>query len=143
MEVTINYWAVLVCAIVAIGIGIVWYGPLFGKKWMKLIDMKMPEEITPAMKREMYKSYVVTAISSFVMAYVLAHTLYFATVVTRMTGVEAGLQVALWSWIGFVVPVSLLSVTWEGRPWKYWFIVAGYYLVTLAVMGVILSVWPA
>ena len=137
----INYWAVLLCAIVGIVIGSLWYGPLFGKQWMRIVGIKKPDEITPAIKRMMIKSYTITAVTTFIMAYVLAHVLYYSTSVSRMTGVDAGVQAALWSWIGFVVPATLGSVLWEDRPWKYWFITAGYYLVTLVVMGVILSVW--
>lgn len=33
---SINYWAVLVSAFCAFFIGWIWYGPLFGKLWMKL-----------------------------------------------------------------------------------------------------------
>jgi len=141
MEVLINYWAVLLCAIVGIVIGSLWYGPLFGKQWMRIVGIKKPDEITPAIKRMMMKSYAITAVTTFIMAYVLAHVLYYTSSVTRMAGVDAGVQVALWSWFGFVVPATLGSVLWEDRPWKYWFITAGYYLVTLIVMGVILSVW--
>ncbi len=141
MEVMINYWAVLLSAVVAIIIGAVWYGPLFGKAWMRILGIKKPDEITPAIKKMMMKSYAISAISSFVMAYVLANILFYTTSVTRIVGVEAGLQAAIWVWAGFIVPATLGSVLWEDRPWKYWFITAGYYLVTLGVMGVILSVW--
>jgi len=37
METEINGWAVLVCGVVAMALGFVWYGPLFGKKWLELI----------------------------------------------------------------------------------------------------------
>jgi hypothetical protein len=33
----INYWAVLVCGVLSMVIGFVWYGPLFGKKWMEIV----------------------------------------------------------------------------------------------------------
>ena len=35
----INFAAVLVAAIVGFIIGILWYGPLFGKSWMRLMGM--------------------------------------------------------------------------------------------------------
>jgi prolipoprotein diacylglyceryltransferase len=141
MDVLINYWAVLLSAIVAIVLGSLWYGPLFGRSWMRIVGIKKPDEITPAIKRMMIKSYSITIVTSFVMAYVLAHVMYYASSVTRVTGVDAGVQAALWTWLGFVVPATLGSVLWEDRPWKYWFITAGYYLVSLVLMGVILSVW--
>lgn len=36
----INIWAVLACAIISMPIGAIWYGPLFGKKWMEIVGMK-------------------------------------------------------------------------------------------------------
>ncbi|MFN3694309.1 MAG: DUF1761 domain-containing protein, partial [Ignavibacterium sp.] len=33
--VSINYLAVLVCGIISMVIGSLWYGPLFSKLWMK------------------------------------------------------------------------------------------------------------
>ena len=30
---------------------------------------------------------------------------------------------------------------WDGKSWKLWFINSGYYLVSLLLMGSLLSVW--
>ncbi|MBU2103602.1 DUF1761 domain-containing protein [Patescibacteria group bacterium] len=141
MEVAINYWAILLCVVVAVVLGTLWYGPFFGKSWMRIVGIKKQDDMTPAVKRMMMRSYGLSLITSFGMAYVLAHVLYYTTEVTRIAGVNTGVQVALWSWIGFVVPATIGSVLWEDRPWKYWFITAGYYLVLLVSMGVILAVW--
>jgi len=141
MEIIINYWAVLLATVASIVLGTVWYGPLFGKQWMRMVGIEKPSEITKAVKRQMMKSYAIAAIASFVMAYVLAHFLYFSSAVTRVTGVNSGVEAAIWVWLGFVAPVTLGSVLWEDRPWKYWFITAGYYLVSLIITGVILAVW--
>ncbi len=32
----INYLAILVCGVLSMVIGAIWYGPLFGKKWMEI-----------------------------------------------------------------------------------------------------------
>ncbi len=37
--VDINYGAVLVAAIIEIVLGFLWYGPFFGKMWMKSIGV--------------------------------------------------------------------------------------------------------
>ena len=34
MNITINFWAVLVSAIASLVVGSIWYGPLFGKMFM-------------------------------------------------------------------------------------------------------------
>ena len=49
--------------------------------------------------------------------------------------------VGFWNWLGFVAPVTLGSVLWEGKSPKLWVLNNGYYLVSLIVMGVILALW--
>lgn len=141
MEIVLNYWAILTAAVAAIVIGTVWYGPLFGKQWMRIIGIAMPGEMTRAVKQSMMKSYAIQTIATLIMSFVLAHMLYFAMTIMDTEGVFAGLTWAIWIWLGFVVPATLGSVLWENRPWKYWFITAGYYLVTLCVMSAILTIW--
>ena len=75
------------------------------------------------------------------MAFVLSHALVFASTYLNTSGISAGLQTGFWNWLGFVVPVTVGSVLWDGKPWKLWFINAGYYLVMLLIMGVILALW--
>lgn len=139
--VEINYIAVLVAGIVGIALGWAWYGPLFGKQWMALSGTSMPQTMTPEMKRSMNMSYLITFIGSLVMAYVLSHALVFASAYLDTRGVSAGLMAGFWNWLGFVAPVMLGMVLWEGKPWKLYFLNVAYYLVTLLIMGVVLAVW--
>lgn len=140
MEVVINYWAVLAAAAAAIVLGSLWYGPLFGKQWMRIVGISMGE-MTPAVRRSMIRSYAILTVSILVLAFVLAHLVAIAFDVVDMEGIFAGVTVAIWLWLGFIVPVTLGPILWENRPWKYWFITAGYYLVSLALMSAILAVW--
>ncbi|MDP3402949.1 MAG: DUF1761 domain-containing protein [bacterium] len=140
MEAVINYWAVLVATAAAIILGTVWYGPLFGKQWKRIVGISIGE-ITPTVKRSMIKSYTIVALTTFVMGFVLAHALSFASEITQAEGVLASVTTAIWVWLGFMVPPTISSVLWEHRPWKYWFITSGYYLVSLVIMSVILTVW--
>ena len=140
MEVPVNYLAVLVAAIASMVIGSLWYGPLFGKQWMAWSGMS-PADLESAKQKGMAKSYAIMFVGSLVMAYVLAHALVFASAYLEAEGVSAGLTVGIWNWLGFVAPVTLGTVLWEGKPWKLWIINNGYYVVTLLVMGVILALW--
>lgn len=141
MEVEINYLAVLLSTLASVILGFLWFGPLFGKQWMRLAGIQMPGEITRAMKKSMMRSYALMAITSFIMAAVLAHILFYITEFTDVFGVDTAITTALWAWLGFVVPATIGSVLWEDRPWKYWFITAGYWLVALVVAAAILAVW--
>lgn len=141
--VPINYLAVLVCGIASMALGFIWYGPLFGKVWMSLSGIS-PERIEAAKSGQggsMAKLYALSFAGSLVMAYVLAHSLVFASAYLNVTGISAGLQAGFWSWLGFIAPVTLGSVLWDGKPWKLWLLNNAYQLLLLLIMGTILAVW--
>lgn len=141
MSPQINYLAVLTCAIIAMILGTLWYGPLFGKKWMAIMGIKTPEKMDAAAKQAMFQSYSLMFIGSLVTAMVMAHTTIFAMAYTGATGWQAGLMSGFWNWFGFVAPITMGPQLWEKKPWSLWIINAGFYLVNLCIMGVILAVW--
>ena len=57
---TVNYWAIGVGAILSMIIGVVWYGALFGKMWMKIngVDPHNTEEMK-AMQKSANSLYIV------------------------------------------------------------------------------------
>ena len=136
MQVTINYVAVFVAAIVSMVVGFLWYGPLFGKMWMKMSGVTQ-KQIEEAKKKGMTTSYVVAFVGSLVMAYILAHFVRYVGATTA----AAGMQLAFWLWLGFIVTVKLGSVLWENKPMQLFFLDCAYYLVTLSIMSSILAVW--
>lgn len=138
--VPVNFLAVLVAAVVSMVLGTLWYGPLFGKPWMKLMDWTKAE-IAAGKKKSMGGMYALQLIGSLLMAYVLAHALVFASTYQQVTGISAGLMVGFWNWLGFIAPVTLGTVLWEGKSWKLWILNNGYYLVTLCSMGLVLAWW--
>ena len=136
----INYLAVFVAALISMVLGFLWYGPIFGKPWIALMKFTQ-EDIEKAKQKGMTKEYLLMMVSALVMAFVLAHNVLFGGVYLEMTGWAAGVQAGIWNWLGFVVPITLSGVLWEGKPWKLWMLNAGYYLVSLVVMGIILASW--
>lgn len=121
METAVNWVAVAVSMVAAVGIGFLWYGPLFGKMWMKESGIHMPDK-TP----NMTKPIVISLVGALFLAYV-------------MSVKGAGLENAFWYWLGFVAPVMLSFVAWEGKSWKLFAIQGGYWLVTLLVSGVVIA----
>lgn len=136
----INYLAVIAATVLSIVLGFLWYGPVFGKKWIAL--MKFSEaDMKKAKEAGMGKNYALMAISSFVMAYVLAHSVAYGSAFYEISGASAGAMAGFWSWFGFIAPVTLSSVLWEGKSWSLWVLNNGYYVVSLVLMGILLSVW--
>ena len=135
MNVAINFWAVLVAAVGSMVVGSVWYGPLFGKQWMKLSGLT--EKDLEAGKKDMPKTYGLMYVSSLVMACVLG--VFLSNLgITDMAG---GAMVGFWAWLGFVATVMFGTVLFEKKSMNLYFLNAAYQLVTLVVMGAILGAW--
>ncbi|HKC14956.1 MAG TPA: DUF1761 domain-containing protein [Patescibacteria group bacterium] len=128
--VTVNYTAVLAAAVAAMAVGYIWYGPLFGKTWIKLTGAKEMGN-----KNDMPKTYVIQFVASVVTAYVLAAFLGL----TGTTGLTGALMVAFWAWLGFQAVEKVGVVLWEGKSWNLFFLGAAGQLVTILVMAAVLS----
>ncbi len=135
MEVPVNWLAIILVMVASVVIGFAWYGPLFGKVWMRESGIKMPEGEKPSMT----KPVVISLIGALLMGYVLTHSLVFGSAYLNMSGVGSGMMGAFWNWLGFIVPVMLSFVVWEGKSWKLFAIQAGYWLVLLLVSGAIIT----
>ena len=140
MEVPINYLATLAAGVSNMILGYLWYGPLFGKQWIVWSGMNQ-QGLDAAKTKGVAKSYVLMFLGALVMAYVLAHVIVFGGTYTQTTGISAGISSAVWSWLGFIAPVTLGTVLWDNKPWKLWVLNNGYNLVGLILMGIILSLW--
>lgn len=137
---TVNYISVLLCGVAAMVIGFLWYGPLFGKAYMKVMgaDMMSPEQ-KEKMRKNMWGMYFVQFVLSLITAYVLAYH------IANWAGAETPLMVALCSWFGFILTTEAGAALWSGKPkklaWNMFFISAGAQLVTFVVFGLILGAW--
>ena len=136
IEFSVNYLAVIVAAIASFIIGWIWYGPLFGKAWMR-INKIGPKEMAEAKKRGMAKPLIVSIIASLLMAYVLALFVNFGGAASAMIGITVG----FWIWIGFLITTRIDPVLWKGEPIGSYLIDIGQKLISLIVIGAILGSW--
>jgi hypothetical protein len=137
MIITINYWAVLAATIASMIIGGLWYGPLFGKKFMQATGMDTwSAEKKKEMKKSMGASYAWQFVASAVMFFVLSW--YVTTSIHP--GIMGGVTNAFGLWLGFVVPLSLSNALWGGKMKLFWLNI-GCMLITLLVGGAIIGAW--
>ncbi len=137
--VQVNLLAVLACGVAAMVLGSLWYSPLlFGNIWMKELGIKK-EAMTDSMKKKMIVSYIFGFIGSLVTAYVLGQMIAYNSLDTFAKAVWLGLFI----WLGFIAPVSLGGVLWEGKSVKLYFINNFYNIVQLAIYTAIFVNWPA
>ena len=131
----ISYGAILLSAVASMVIGSVWYGPLFGKRYMVALGMdQWTPEKKEAMKRTMMLSYAGQFVASLLMFFVLA----WYTALSGHTGVLGGINNAFWVWIGFVVPLKLGDALWGGKMVLFWLGI-GNMLLTLLAAGAIIG----
>ena len=141
MEIKINYLAILVAVVANFILGYIWYTPLFGKIWGK--EMGYDTSVKPA-QSEFIKGMVFMLIGNFLFTWVLAHNIaawQFVPNVKEMGELSNALSSAIFTWIGFYLPVHLGSTVWEQKSWKLVGINAGYHLASLLLVALILTYW--
>ncbi len=143
--ITINYPAVIVCVVVGMPLGYLWFGPLFGAAWAKRMDMA---ETEPPGGAAMVKSLLLYALGSLLIAYVLAHLLevYRPSVWEYRNDPDpAGWVFALcgafFVWLGFFLPLQIGRVAWEKRGWGLVAINSSFDFVRLLIFAMILAHW--
>ena len=139
MDIVINYYAVIAATVVAMALGTLWYGPLFGKSWMRM--MGFTPESMKAMKLSPGAAMGLMLVLSLLMNYVLAHAILFGIAYTGIEGIVGGMMGAFYYWLGFIVPLTASPFLWENKSWKLWAFNALYYLITLLAAGAILGAW--
>jgi hypothetical protein len=139
----INYWAVLVAAVASMVVGSIWYGPLFGKMWIKGMGWDPQDKAhIEKMKKSAGPAYFQMFVFSLITSWVLAHVIWaFRTSLPPMGDIASGLQAGFWSWIGFVLPVKYGDKLWNNKAFKYVAVDLGYYLVNLLVAGIVIASW--
>ena len=132
-----NYWAILVSAIASMIIGSIWYGPLFGKKFMEAMGMN---EWSAEKKAEMTKNMWISYAGQFVLSLIMFFVLSWYITTSIHTGIVGGMANAFGLWLGFVVPLAAGNVLWGGKKILFWLSI-GNMLVTLLVAGAIIGGW--
>lgn len=129
----VSFLAVLAAAATNVIIGMIWYNPrFFGTTWALAAGIS-PQQMEVGKKRMPLMAFF-GFLASMLMAYVLMHFGIAWGVFDWIGGVELG----IWTWLGFVMPVLLGSILWETKPFKYFAINASYWLLSLVAMGVVL-----
>ena len=132
----INYVAVIVTTIVHFVIGGLWYGLLFGNKFIQLIGWS-PEKLQQVANQSNGREYLFALLTSFILVYVLAHFVQH----TKARNIASGMQTAFWLWLGFVATTQLSTVIFEERNFGLYLLNVGYQLVACLVCGAVLAVW--
>lgn len=140
----VNLLAVLVAGIVPMMVGMVWYGPLFGKRWMALMETT-PEEIREGFNplRTYGISFLLSLVTAFILAQLIADIAPGA--VSSMDGgggsAMVGVHLGLMALVAFVLPVAHQGVAFEGRKAGLAWLNVAYNGVALTGQAVVIALW--
>lgn len=128
---TLNWLAIVAAAASSFVIGGLWYGPLFGKAWMRASGMTEEKAAQGRMGMIFGLSFVLELVAAVVLA------MFIGAEASIGFAVAAGASVGLF----WVAPAFGVVYLFEQRPLAQWALNAGYHVVAFTVMGVILGVW--
>ena len=127
----ISILAIIIAVVANMVIGTLWYSPvLFSNIWLKALGKKM-EDMDP---KGANVGYALTTIGGIFTAIVLSLFIHLLDIVTILDGALIGFL------IGLVAAFRELSPTFfEHRKYTLFFISAGYHIVSLTIMGIIIA----
>jgi hypothetical protein len=157
-----NFYPVFVAALTTLLVGFIWYGPLFGKAWMK--ETGLTEE--DLKKGSMVKIFGLTYIFSVMIAMIMqiltihqfgalgmvggpeleataqpSYTAFMADYGTAFRTFKHGALHGFMSGLFLAFPFIAINGLFERRSWKYIFIHSGYWIVVMTIMGAIVCGW--
>lgn len=130
----VNWVAVIGAAIVAFAINAIWYGPLFGDRWARLIGVDPSAPGGMPLGPILAVNFILNVLGATALAVLV--TPFARDVVTA-----ALLAVLVWAASGLVLKVN--DLTFARRPAGLFYIDSIGHLVSLVVMAAIVSVFRA
>jgi len=127
----VNWIAVLVGGVFNMAFGSLWYGPLFGRAWLRAIG-KSADEIESSASM-----YVLPFFAGLVAAYVLAVAIAGLGVTVWWQGMAVGAVL----WLGIGATGTLTVGTFEESPRGAWILFTLYQLVVYVAEGLMFVLW--
>jgi hypothetical protein len=132
MEMQVNYWAILVSALSTFMIGGLWYSPaVFGKAWIR--ENGFTEE--DLKNSNMIKIFGLSFLLALVAGINLA--MFLGPDTSAWMGAFYGF-LAGFGWVATFIGTHYL---FERKSFTLFLINAGYSIVSLTIMGLIIGVW--
>ena len=131
--VPINWLAFAAAVAARVVIGMIWYSPLLFGRAFSALTGRSSQEIQAGLPLSIASDIIGAA----VMAFILAHAVYYAGAQTWLYGAVVG----LFNWLGFVVVTQVALVMYEKRPMRLFLINVAQWGLVLAVMGAIFAGW--
>lgn len=140
MDIEVNWIAIVLAAASTMIVGSLWYGPLFGKAWIKLAKVKPDPNLSGQQAVTLYGG---AFLASVVTAIVLAIATFVAHKVFGGSYLVVALEVAVLLWLGFTGARVYMHDAFEQRRKKLTLLNVSHELVTVVIMALIIGLLPA
>jgi hypothetical protein len=133
-QLKLNHGAIWVSIIWMFVLGFLWYGPLFGERWMGLEGFTMEEAMANPVGADVWISNVLASAAGI---YLLAWLFTKMNISTLINGLVMGVI------IGFIFNLlpTMVNNFFAYRPYGIAWITGGFQTVGWGVAGLILGVW--
>ena len=135
-----HYILILIGGVVSMIVGSIWYGPMFGKKWMEICKVT---EMDIERRKEMQKAAMPLYITQFLLTLLQLFILVNQMTWGGWTGQAIG--VSFFYWLGFIMPTIAGSAMWNNDAtkvkWARFLIQSGYQFVMFLIFGFMIQMW--
>lgn len=139
MDVSVNWWAVVLAMLSSMVIGSVWYAkPVFGKMWMKLVGLDDKK-----VSKTSFMPMIIATLTSLITAFVLAHVTFLSNAYFQNTYLQDALSTAFWLWLGLTAARFITHDAFELRSAKLTTLNVAHEFVTIMAMGLIIGLMGA
>jgi hypothetical protein len=136
MNLVMNFWAILVAAIVFWVLGSVWFSVLFKKSWQSgqaKLGLKLHKPNSSEMKKKLVASFILNLIQVWGMAAIVSGF--------QIMTVQPAICIGLLTGICFAGASMACKSLWENHGLKLTLIDAGYPVVGFIISAIILALW--
>lgn len=158
----INFLALFVAALSTLVVGSVWYGPLFGKVWMKENGFSEEELKQGSMVKIFGLTFVFSIFLAMIMQILCIHQFgplgmiggpdfvetakpsyaaFMADYGDAFRTYKHGALHGFMSGLFLALPLIGINGLFERKSWKYIFVHSGYWTVVMTIMGAIVCGW--
>lgn len=135
----ISLGRVALAAVANIVVGALWYGPVFGRQWRKM--MNLTDEKMKSMPLSAGQAMTGGLMTALILAYVLANeAVVWAPATLSDSQVSFAFSLAFWIWLGYFVTNTFGGYLWEGRSLKLTLFNCTQQFVSLFAMALVLAI---
>ena len=129
----VNLLAVLLGTAVFFVLGAVWYGPLFGTPWKDALGYDAKgERPGPRSRRPVWLTMVLAFLLELVVVFMLGHL-----IARTLPPPHVIMMMATGFGFAIMAPAVGINYLFQERPWKLFWIEAGYYVVGMTLVGAV------